>query len=211
MSNSKTWLARHVADKFVKAAAQQDLRSRSAFKLLQINDKYKLLKANAVVVDLGSSPGGWSVAASRVLSAEKGRILAVDLLPMEQVPGVQFIQGDFTSPAVQDKITAFVSANQRPVVLLSDMLHNTTGHGDLDHLRSMDLLHSVLDFVPVLVSAAGLSSITVLAKYYQGRDEKELLDEFRGRFSIVKAIKPEASRKESREMYLYSSQWVKEV
>lgn len=217
LSNSRAWLARHIGDKYVRAAQQQDLRSRSAFKLLQIDDKYKLLKGNAVVVDLGSSPGGWSVAASRVMSEQhketdnEPRILAVDLLPMEPVTGVHFVQGDFTATSVQEKIRSFVGKRvgaRSKVLVLSDMLQNTTGNGDLDHLRSMDLMQTLLDFVPDLVSSASLSSLTLLAKYYQGRDEKEMQADYRRCFSVVKVVKPEASRKESREMYLYSTQWI---
>lgn len=250
-SSSKSWLQRHVNDKYVKQAVQQDLRSRGAFKLLQIQGMERMITPNAIVVDLGSAPGGWSIAARRIMDAgtkpssalpekdeagaartepkvdaggghHSGTIVAVDILPMEAITGVTFLQGDFTSADVQDKIRAVVnqaatstcrssSGNRRPLVLLSDMLHNTTGQGDLDHLRSMDLLRSVLDFVPALLSAAPSSGtsrpVTLLAKYYRGRDEKEVVDEFRDVFAVVKLIKPEASRKGSREMYVYSSQY----
>jgi len=197
-SSSKQWLSRHVKDKYVISAADQGLRSRSSFKLLQLNEKHRFLKPSSCVVDLGAAPGGWSVAMTRQGLAR--RVVAVDLLAMDPIDDrVKFIQGDFTDPDVQRKVIDAAAGHID--VICSDMLANTTGHRETDHFRSMELLEAIFfDF------ARGLSKrATVLAKYYRGADEAAFIAELRKEGYEVRTLKPDASRKESREMFLLAS------
>ena len=205
-SSSGAWMRRHVNDKYVKAASEQDLRSRSAFKLIEMNNRYKFINASSRVVDLGSAPGGWSLALSEkvVKQSAGGRIVAVDLLSMAAIDGVGFIQGDFTEPEVQRRVRDLIPFID---VVISDALMNTTGHRDTDHLRSVELVESALEFAigsmahsPHPHSKAVLP--TLLAKYYRGSEETQLLKRIRmAGYKDVRTIKPDASRKESREIY----------
>lgn len=195
---SKSWLNRHVNDPFVQEAKRQDLRARSAFKLQEIHDKHKLVRPDSLVIDLGAAPGGWSVVASRLLDPLKGgRIVAVDLLPMEAVPHTAFVQGDFTSAAVQRQIAELLRGARADVVI-SDMLHNTTGNHDADHFKSVDLSLQALDFSRDHLDTKG----SFLCKYLRGSDEKELLSYAQEMFQTVKSVKPKSSRSESREVFL---------
>lgn len=203
-------MARHVKDKYVQASTHGDLRSRSAFKLLQMNEKYKFIRPNSRVIDLGSAPGGWSLSMSKtVKQSAGGRIIAVDLLPMDPIENVHFIQGDFTSPETQKNILLAARGPELTQidVVVSDMLMNTCGHKETDHFRSMELLYSILDFTkscnddpPSLPSKP--HKIAIVAKYYRGSDEEEMLECFREAGHVVKVVKPDASRKASREVYL---------
>jgi len=194
-SSSAGWLRRHVGDKYVKAAVSGDLRSRSAFKLLEMNDKYEIVKANSRVLDLGAAPGGWSLTL-RDKVVRGGRIVAVDLLEMAPIQGVDFVRGDFTLQATQQQVSRLLPAID---VILSDALMNTSGHRDTDHFRSMELVEAIL----VFAEACPRPLPTLLAKYYRGGEEATLLRRCRSAgYANVRTIKPDASRKESREVYL---------
>jgi len=207
LSSSKQWLSRHVKDKYVRSATEQDLRSRGAFKLLQLNEKHRFLKPSSCVVDLGAAPGGWSVAMTRQGLAR--RVVAVDLLTMDPIDGVEFIQGDFTDPGVQSKVIDAAAGHID--VICSDMLANTTGHRETDHFRSMELLEAIFLFARGLSQGLGQGQptsskrATVLAKYYRGADEAAFISELREEGYVVRTLKPDASRKESREMFLLAS------
>ena len=203
MGSSKAWLARHVGDKYVKAAAAESLRSRSSFKLLEMNAKHRFLRPSSKVIDLGSAPGGWSQAMRDKIGVK--HIVAVDLLDMEPIEGVAFIRGDFTNVETQQRVRELSPAID---VIVSDALMNTSGHRETDHARSMQLVEAILDFA--VAAAAGSSSSsssgrlpTLLAKYYRGGEERALLERCRALgWASVRSVKPDASRPESREMYL---------
>lgn len=199
---SKSWLNRHVNDHYVQQAKKQDLRARSAFKLQEIQDKHQFIKPNSIIVDLGAAPGGWSVVASKVIDGTKGgHIIALDLLPMEPVPNTTIIQGDFTSELVKDQLRQLLGGKKANVVL-SDMLHNTTGQHDRDHFKSIDLAMQALDFSKDQLDVKG----NFLCKYLRGSDENELIEYAKELFQVVKTVKPSSSRSESREVFLLGLQ-----
>ncbi|MCC7329302.1 MAG: RlmE family RNA methyltransferase [Gammaproteobacteria bacterium] len=195
-SSSGRWKQRQARDPYVRQARAAGWRSRAAFKLMEIDDRERLLQRGAVVLDLGAAPGGWSqVAVQRVGTA--GRVVAVDLLPMEPLAGVEFIRGDFTEPGVQDRILAALGGQQADLVI-SDMAPNISGNRSVDQPRAMELVEAVL--------AEGLRFLkpggTVLAKVFQGEGFEALVAGARQRFGVVRIRKPASSRAESREMYL---------
>jgi 23S rRNA (uridine2552-2'-O)-methyltransferase len=194
--NSKTWLQRQNKDIFVKAANKQGLRSRAAFKLLEIQHKYKIIQPHHSVLDLGSAPGSWSVSAAELLNDE-GLSISVDLLAMEAIPYNHFIQGDFTDAQVQQRIIE-LSQNRKFDVILSDMLHNTTGHKSTDQSRSMNICYEILDFAHKFSTRNGC----LLMKFLRCSDDKDLTNEVQKLFKEVKIIKPSASRSESSEAYI---------
>jgi 23S rRNA (uridine2552-2'-O)-methyltransferase len=205
--NSKTWLKRHVNDLYVKKAQQDDLRSRSSYKLQEINDKFRFIKRTSNVLDLGAAPGGWSLIVSKIYTAvqekagenekKMGKLIAVDLLPINPIPHCTIMQGNFQEPTIQKKIAQFL-ANEPLDVILSDMLHNTTGQSDLDHSKSMELCEDVLSFAEDHLSVGG----TLLCKYLQGKDDKYWMENLKEVFETVKIVKPKSSRSESREKYI---------
>ena len=223
-SSSKAWLKRHVSDQYVKKAfVEKHVRSRSFFKLSEIIQKHRLIRPSDVVLDLGASPGGWSVAASKLLDPSKGgRLICVDLLPFDPVKTkndlrIDYITGDFTSNEVQRELLQLLATNshhtnetrdkqistllipQKATVILSDMLENSTGLKDTDHYRSMNLVHDVLDFSIVnLMPKRGC----MFVKYLRGADDKEMIDYAKELFQEVKIVKPDASKKESNEAYI---------
>ena len=173
--SSKEWLHRHQRDPYVKLAEKGDLRSRSAFKLIELQDRFRFINPTSFVVDLGSSPGGWSLAAAKLLGPT-GLLVSVDLLAMEPVRvggsggaavDAHFYQGDFTSSATQEHVVQTGLSRRRASadVVLSDMLQNTSGRHDLDHFRSMDLCHEALAFCDKLLRPGG----TFVAKYLRGQ------------------------------------------
>lgn len=175
-----------------------DLRSRSAFKFLEMNDKYEIVKPNSRVLDLGAAPGGWSlVLRDKVVRGNLGgRIVAVDLLEMAPIQGVDFVRGDFTLQATQQQVGRLLPVID---VILSDALMNTSGHRETDHIRSMELVEAILAFA----EACPRPLPTLLAKYYRGGEEARMLQRCRAAgYANVRTIKPDASRKESREVYL---------
>ena len=184
------------------AAKREGYRSRAAYKLEEIADKYGLLKPGDVVVDLGAAPGGWSqIAAKRVHAAEgKGTVVALDCLTFDAIPGVTILQQDFSEPGADEKLLAAL-AGRRPNAVISDMATPTTGHRQTDHLRIMGLAEEALAFAIQVLASGG----TFLAKVFQGGSEKSLLDLLKRDFANVRHIKPKASRAESPELYVLAT------
>ncbi|HEY4041972.1 MAG TPA: RlmE family RNA methyltransferase [Rhodopila sp.] len=189
---SARWLARQLNDPYVAAARQQGWRSRAAFKLLELDDKFHLIRKGARVIDLGAAPGGWSqVAVKRGAS-----VLAMDLLPIDPIPGVSTLQGDFTDPDMPRRLTAELGG--RADLVLSDMAPNTTGHASTDHIRIVALAELALDFAIHILAPGG----AFVAKVFQGGSEKPILDLMKRKFVNVRHAKPPSSRKESSELYV---------
>ena len=196
--SSKLWLKRQLNDPYVARSRRQGFRSRAAFKLIEIDDKNRLLKPGAWVVDLGAAPGSWSqVAARRVGAVEgRGRVLAVDLLDMAPIAGVEFVHLDFLDARAPDAIKSLLAG---PVdVVLSDMAANATGHRKTDHLKIMALAEAASDFAREVLAPGG----AFLCKVLQGGTEGALLAALRRDFAAVKHVKPAASRGDSAEFYL---------
>ena len=192
---SQRWLERQLNDPYVRAAQQKGLRSRAAFKLIEMDEKHGLLRPGARVLDLGAAPGGWTqVAVER--TAPGGRVVAVDLLPMDPVPGATVIQGDFQDDAVA--ATALSALGGTADLVLSDMASNTTGHGATDHLRIIALAELALDTALAALSPGG----SFVAKVFQGGSERVLLETLKRAFRAVRHAKPPASRKDSSELYV---------
>jgi len=193
---SQAWLARQLNDPYVRAAKQQGLRSRAAFKLMELDDRFKLLKRGGRVVDLGAAPGGWTQVA---LKRGATHVVGLDLLPMDSIAGATILQGDFTDPDMPEKLLALLGG--KVDVVLSDMAPNTTGHTDTDHLRIMALAEMALDFaLQVLAPGGGF-----VAKLFQGGSEREMLVTLKRHFAMVRHAKPPASRKESSELYVVAT------
>jgi 23S rRNA (uridine2552-2'-O)-methyltransferase len=199
--SSKLWLERQLNDPYVARAKREGFRGRAAFKLIEIDDKHRLLKKGARVVDLGAAPGGWSqVAGKRVGIAEgKGRVLATDLLAMPPIAGVEFIQFDFLDPRAPDEIKARLGGGAD--VVLSDMAANATGHGRTDHLKIMALAEAAAEFAREVLAPGG----AFLCKVLQGGTETTLLAGLKRDFAAVKHVKPAASRTDSAELYLLAT------
>ena len=198
-ASSRHWLERQLNDPYVAAAKREGYRSRAAFKLIEIDAKHRLLEPGKRVVDLGAAPGGWSqVAAERVRSAEgKGQVVAIDILPMEPVAGVEFLQLDFMDSAAPGRLQAMLREGKADVVL-SDMAAQGTGHARTDHLRIMGLAEAAAEFAVSVLSPGG----AFLCKVLQGGTERELLARLKRSFATVKHIKPPASRAGSAELYV---------
>ena len=199
--SSKRWLERQLNDPYVARAKAAGLRSRSAFKLAEIDDRHHLLKVGRSVVDLGAAPGGWSqVAAQRVGAAEgRGRVVAIDVLPMDPVAGVDFAQLDFLDPAAPERIRAMLGSPAD--VVLSDMAANATGHRRTDHLKIMALAEAAAEFAREVLKPGG----SFLAKVLQGGTEASLLADLKRDFASVKHLKPAASRTDSAELYVMAT------
>jgi 23S rRNA (uridine2552-2'-O)-methyltransferase len=196
--SSKLWLDRQLNDPYVARAKREGFRSRAAYKLAEIDDKFHFLKSGARVVDLGAAPGGWSqIAASRVgAEAGRGRVIAIDLLDMQPIPGVDFLQLDFLAEDAPDRLKAMAGG---PVdVVLSDMAANATGHRKTDHLRIMGLAEAAAMFAREVLKPGGV----FLAKVLQGGTEGALLADLKRDFATVKHVKPAASRSDSAELYV---------
>ncbi|MFO1392773.1 MAG: 23S rRNA (uridine(2552)-2'-O)-methyltransferase RlmE [Steroidobacteraceae bacterium] len=194
--SSARWLAEHAADPFVKRAHDEGWRSRAAFKLEEIQRTDRLLRPGMVVVDLGAAPGGWSQFAARTL-AGKGRVIALDVLEMPAIPGVEFIQGDFTDEAVLGRLQATLGG-QKVDLVMSDMAPNMMGIADVDHDRSMQLVDLAVDFAAHELRPGG----DLLMKVFQGREFQPLIARLRREFESVKLRKPKASRARSAEVYV---------
>ena len=196
--SSKLWLERQLNDPYVVRAKREGFRSRAAYKLIEIDDKAHVLKKGARVIDLGAAPGGWSqVAAVRV--GAQGRVVAIDVLPMDAIAGVDFAQLDFLDPGAPDQLKAMLGGPAD--VLLSDMAANATGHAKTDHLKIMALVEAAVDFAREVLSPGG----TFLAKVLQGGTEAALLAALKRDFKSVKHVKPPASRADSAELYLLAT------
>jgi 23S rRNA (uridine2552-2'-O)-methyltransferase len=194
--SSRRWLAEHESDVFVKRAREEGFRSRAAFKLEDIQRTERLVKPGMTIVDLGAAPGGWSQYAARLLNG-KGRVVALDILPMDEIRGVDFIQADFSQDEALQELLGRLGG-ERPQLVLSDMAPNTTGIADVDHDRSMHLVELALDFARKTLAPGG----DFLVKVFQGRHFHPFVLEMRSSFATVKVKKPPASRQRSPELYL---------
>ena len=198
--SSKLWLERQLNDPYVARAKREGLRSRAAYKLIEIDDKARLLKKGGRVIDLGAAPGGWSqVAAKRVGSPTYGRVVAIDILPMEPIAGVDFAQLDFLDPSAPEKLKAMLGGPAD--VVLSDMAANATGHRKTDHLKIVALVEAASEFAREVLAPGG----AFLAKVLQGGTEGSLLAALKRDFATVKHVKPAASRSDSSELYLLAT------
>jgi 23S rRNA (uridine2552-2'-O)-methyltransferase len=194
--SSNSWLQRHVNDPFVKKAQIDGDRSRSAYKLVELNQKDRLIKPGMRIMDLGSAPGGWSQVAGKLVGA-KGRVLATDILPMASLANVDFIQGDFTEQETVDKLLAWLGGGKFDLIV-SDIAPNNTGIDSADQESSMYFLELALDTVKQTLKPGA----TFVAKMFQGAGSDEYLKELRKAFAKVLIRTPEASRTESREVYV---------
>ena len=193
---SQRWLQRQLNDPYVAAARQQGWRSRAAFKLLELDDKFHLIRPGARVLDLGAAPGGWTQVA---VKRKAGSVLAVDLLAIDPIQGASIIQGDFTDPDMPERLRAALGGGVN--VVLSDMAPNTTGHAATDHIRIIALAEMALDFAVQILEPGG----SFVAKVFQGGSERTVLDALKRHFSVVRHAKPPASRKESSELYVVAT------
>ncbi|HCI12594.1 MAG TPA: 23S rRNA (uridine(2552)-2'-O)-methyltransferase RlmE [Gallionellaceae bacterium] len=196
---SKQWMREHINDPFVQLAQKDGYRSRAAYKLLEVDAKDHLLKPGMVVVDLGATPGGWSqVAAHKV--GRGGKVIALDLLPLDPLAGVDFIQGDFRDDAVLKQLEDLLQG--RPVgLVISDMAPNMSGIVSADQARAMYLAELAMEFALEHLTPEG----SFLVKVFQGAGFEEYLKQMRGRFSKVASRKPKASRDRSSEVYLLAT------
>jgi len=193
--SSRLWLERQLGDPYVARAKREGFRSRAAYKLAEIDDKYKLLKPGARVVDLGAAPGGWSeIAAKRV--GPNGRVIALDILDFKPMAGVEFLKLDFLDTSAPDRLKALLGG--KADVVLSDMAANATGHRQTDHLRIMALAEAAAEFAGEVLAEGG----AFLCKVLQGGTETTLLAALKRNFETVKHVKPPASRADSAELYL---------
>ena len=193
--SSRAWLERQLSDPYVARAKRDGLRSRAAYKIIEIDDKYRVFKSGARVVDLGAAPGGWSEIATKRVGA-KGRIIALDILDMKPIPGVEFLHLDFLDNAAPNRLKELLGGPAD--VVLSDMAANTTGHRQTDHLRIMALAEAAVQFAREVLAPNGV----FLCKVLQGGTEANLLAELKRDFESVKHVKPPASRTDSAELYL---------
>jgi 23S rRNA (uridine2552-2'-O)-methyltransferase len=199
---STRWLTRQLNDPYVEEAKRRGYRSRAAFKLSEIDDKYHLLRPGMSVVDLGAAPGGWSqVAAQRIkVMTGKGTVIAVDVVEMEPISGVTALKLDLTDPDAADRIDEALNGKKADLVM-SDMHAPATGHKQTDHLRIMGLVEGALDVAEDVLAPGG----TFLAKVLQGGAGKELVARLNSSFAKVRHVKPKASRTESAEMYVLAT------
>ncbi len=200
--SSQRWLQRQRSDPYVAEARRQGYRSRAAFKLIELDERHRLLKAGLRVVDLGAAPGGWSVVAARRVKAGApggGRVVAVDLLPMEPIAGVSIHEGDFLDERVASALEDDLAGPAD--LVLSDMAPATTGHSGTDHLRIIALAEAAFGFAQRVLAPGG----TFVCKVFQGGAETALLGEIKRRFTRVRHAKPPSSRPESAETYLIAT------
>jgi 23S rRNA (uridine2552-2'-O)-methyltransferase len=195
--SSKLWLERQLNDPYVARARREGFRGRAAFKLIEIDDKHHVLKKGARVVDLGAAPGGWSQVAVKRIGA--GQVVAIDLLDMAPVVGVEFVQLDFLDPGAPDRLKNMLGGPAD--VVLSDMAANATGHRKTDHLKIMALAEAAADFAREVLAPGG----AFLCKVLQGGTEATLLAGLKQDFTGVKHVKPAASRTDSAELYLLAT------
>ncbi|MEZ5765839.1 MAG: RlmE family RNA methyltransferase [Xanthobacteraceae bacterium] len=199
--SSKLWLERQLNDPYVLRAKREGFRSRAAFKLKEIDDKYKLLKPGMAVVDLGAAPGGWSqIAAAKVGAVNgKGKVVAIDLLEMPEIPGVAFSQMDFLADDAPEKLRAMLGGGAD--LVMSDMAANTTGHRKTDQLRIVGLVETAAAFACEVLNPGG----AFLAKVFQSGADAALLAQLKRDFATIRHVKPAASRQDSSERYLLAT------
>jgi 23S rRNA (uridine2552-2'-O)-methyltransferase len=201
-ASSQRWLERQLNDPYVAAAKREGFRSRAAYKLIEIDDKHRLLKPGARVVDLGAAPGGWSqIAADRVQSiGGRGQVVAIDILDMEPLAGVESATLDFTAEGAEDWLKERLRGGGADVVL-SDMAAPTVGHTRTDHVRIMGLAEAAAHFAGDVLAPGG----AFVCKVFQGGTERDLLDFLKQRFAVVRHVKPPASRSDSAELYVLAT------
>jgi 23S rRNA (uridine2552-2'-O)-methyltransferase len=199
-ASSRHWLERQLNDPYVTRARREGMRSRAAYKLIEIDDKAHFLRKGARVIDLGAAPGGWSqIAAQRVDAPRQGRVIAIDVLQMDPVPGVDFVKLDFLDDSAPGTLKDMMGGPAD--VVLSDMAANATGHARTDHLKIMALVEAAADFARDVLAPGG----TFLAKVLQGGTEAALLASLKRDYKSVKHVKPPASRADSAELYLLAA------
>jgi 23S rRNA (uridine2552-2'-O)-methyltransferase len=196
--SSKLWISRQNNDFYVKEAKARGYRSRSAFKLIEINKKFKFLKNNLNIVDLGSAPGGWSQVCSEI--NKNGKTLSIDILDMDKIDNVFFYKKDFNETDFFDFVNNFFE-NTKVDLVLSDMAVNTTGNKDLDAIKTNSMAIDVVNLSRVILKPKS----SLLVKIFSGKDENILIKNAKDSFKNIERIKPDSSRKESREMYLLCS------
>jgi 23S rRNA (uridine2552-2'-O)-methyltransferase len=195
-TSQQLWLRRQLNDPYVAAARAQGYRSRAAFKLIELDEKFHIIRRHTSVVDLGAAPGGWTQVA---LQRGAARVIGLDLLAIDEIPGATLLQGDFTDPDMPARLTALLNG---PVdLVLSDMAPNTTGHTPTDHLRIMGLAELALDFATHVLTPGG----AFVTKLFQGGSERQMLTTLKQKFATVRHAKPPASRKESSELYVVAT------
>ena len=195
-TSSKRWLKRHFNDPYVQKAQREGFRSRAAYKLLEIQDKDRIFRPNQMVVDLGAAPGGWTQVAARLIG-DKGHVFAMDILPMDSMAGVDIIEGDFREEETLNQLMDLLAGRQVDLVI-SDMAPNVTGVAAVDQPRSIYLCELALEFARESLKPGG----DFLVKVFQGEGFEPFLKEMRASFKKVVTRKPEASRANSREVYL---------
>jgi 23S rRNA (uridine2552-2'-O)-methyltransferase len=194
--SSQAWLERQLNDPYVKAAKAQGYRSRAAFKLSEIDDRFHLIRRGARIVDLGCAPGGWLQVAVQRGAA---RVVGIDLLQVDPVQGVELILGDFTDPAMGPLLIETLGG--APDIVMSDMAPNTVGHRQTDHLRIVTLIEAAADFAIAVLKPGG----TFVTKAFQGGETAEVLRTLKAAFTDVRHVKPKASRADSSEVYLLAT------
>jgi 23S rRNA (uridine2552-2'-O)-methyltransferase len=197
--NSKQWLKEHFDDVYVRRAKEEGYRSRASFKLLEIQEQDKLIRQGMTIVDLGAAPGGWSQVAAN-LAGERGQVIASDILPIDSLPGVEFLQGDFTKDAVLESLIELLKDRQADLVI-SDMAPNMSGMKDIDLPRVMYLAELALDLARIVLKPDAV----FLVKVFHGEGYEELQKALKSSFSSVKVRKPKASRARSSEIYLLAA------
>ena len=194
---SRTWVIKQHRDQFFKKAKVLGYRSRAAFKLVELNKKFNFIKKNTTLLDIGSSPGGWSQVASKIIT--NGKILAVDITPMEKLNNVQFLNNNFSEEQTQDKILKIF--DDKIDVIISDMAENTTGNKTVDSIRTNSLCSDVINFSVKMLSKKG----SLVCKLFMGEDFLEVKHLAKNNFKKVDFFKPESSRSESKETYIICS------
>jgi 23S rRNA (uridine2552-2'-O)-methyltransferase len=194
---SRTWVIKQHRDQFFKKAKVLGYRSRAAFKLVELNKKFNFIKKNTTLLDIGSSPGGWSQVASKIIT--NGKILAVDITPMEKLNNVLFLNNDFSEEQTQDEILKIF--DDKIDVIISDMAENTTGNKTVDSIRTNSLCSDVINFSVKMLSKKG----SLVCKLFMGEDFLEVKHLAKNNFKKVDFFKPESSRKESKETYIICS------
>ena len=197
--SSTRWLERQLNDPYVQKAKDEGYRSRAVYKLMQIDKKYSLFKRGQIVIDLGAAPGSWSEYALTQIGSN-GHLLGIDLLPVDSLAGAVFLQADFLDPAIDALINAHLDRPKVHVVM-SDMASATTGHRSTDHLRTLHLCESAYYFARKHLLPDG----HFIAKIFQGGTEQDLLQDMKQFFQKVRHVKPDASRKESTELYVVAT------
>ncbi len=196
--SSKRWISRQLNDPYVSEAQKRGYRSRSAFKLLQINEKFNLFKSGMVIIDLGCAPGGWLQVITEIINKNrKGQLIGIDLLDTDILPNVEILKGDINDENILSQINKILNGKKVNGVV-SDMAADTTGHRTTDHLRTTMLLESAIDIAKDFLDEGGF----FLGKCFKGGAESSVLENLKKSFKVVKHVKPDASRKESVESYV---------